>query len=89
MHDKNSDRVEAVVQKKVVDVFSADCEGYLSKMLEDLLMNMLRAEESTIMQGFLNQASDMKATLFLKAPDVFIAAVMLKQDPTFFGKGDF
>ena len=54
LHDKNSDRVEAVVQKKVFDVFSGDSDAYLAKMLEEQLLNTLRSEETNIMKAFLN-----------------------------------
>jgi hypothetical protein len=62
---------------------------YLTLLLKRSLKHKISAIESEIQKKLKDGASFKLADNILKAPDQFIAAVMMKQNKLFFGHGDF
>eukprot|EP00356_Strombidium_inclinatum_P011571 CAMPEP_0170484894 /NCGR_PEP_ID=MMETSP0208-20121228/4261_1 /TAXON_ID=197538 /ORGANISM="Strombidium inclinatum, Strain S3" /LENGTH=439 /DNA_ID=CAMNT_0010758357 /DNA_START=16 /DNA_END=1335 /DNA_ORIENTATION=- len=89
-HDKNSKRTEAVEQKTYKQFETPEqAKEYLVGLRNDMLMIHLRKSESELIKKYQDSSSDELAEKVLLAPDQFYAALMMKHENMFFGRGDF
>ena len=89
-HDKNSHRVDAIAQGKYYDFKSSMiAQIFLGDQLSNLLLNRLRSAEAKLLSVYQKEMSGDLARKILVAPDVFHAALLMKTNQIYFGKGDF
>lgn len=61
----------------------------MDKLVKKNLLNRLMTLESDFLKKFQEKASERIARQILLAPDHFTAAIMMKENDIFFGRGDF
>jgi len=89
MHPKNAQRREACTNNVYVDVLDkVAADNYLCNMLKSNLRNEISGRESQILLAMQQSMSSEIASLFYGAPDIYLAAAVLKCNGFYNGKGD-
>ena len=86
LHQKNSQRLEAVTQGSFID-FSNDetAKKFLDQCLLDALTKLYRQQELAAMKHYQEESQNIIAQKVLMAPDIFYAAVLMKEEKMFLG----
>lgn len=89
MQPKNHQRREAVTQKIYVEVNDREiATKYLTNILTSNLRNEISGRESQIISSLQQSLSSETASLFYQAPNIYLAAAVLKCHDFFNGRGD-
>ena len=66
-----------------------EAKDYLAKNCKDVTHKKLMTKESNLIKKYQDDASDILVMDLLKAPNMFVASAMMKQNKMFYGRGDF
>jgi hypothetical protein len=89
-HKNNAQRVDAVKDGKYLGILSGKkASEYLIHILTENLMKRLMSKETAVIKKFSDQKSKDLAEKILVAPDFVYAAVMMRENGIFFGRGAF
>lgn len=88
-HNKNSDRVKAIEEKRYVEFLNMDqALKFLKETLAGKLKQNLLSLESALIKDIDSKKADVLVERILQAPDMFYAAALMIQNKLFCGKGD-
>lgn len=89
-HAKNTDRKQAVTEGTYVEIQNInDAEKYIGSLLSQHLTEKYRKNEKMLVKSYRTDSQKIITEKILFAPNHIYAAVMIKMEGLYVGKGDF